>query len=255
MGHTYVERTPRTQEWRGVVKLIRDGADVPTVAKSVTDAARGVLRPFASDPGVVEATWYLIRIPIAAQEDDFPVALRRLNLRAEDPLALMDLLGAVSDALDQAIRPGKRTDLGEMAQTALIETLADRFGVRTAGLFETGPSCLHAAIRRTATVKQFGQLAVAFFARLVRKSLDFFLSRELVNHVGPGRRFRTLESQEEFTKALCVYAEEAAAGVDKYAGEWFSNWEHLTEGTISRNQAGAFLAHAADKLTWALKVG
>jgi hypothetical protein len=255
VGHVHIENLPRTKSWRAVVKGIRDGDDAPTVAAAVVKAARGVLLPFATDPGVVEATWHLIRLPLAAQDDDFPDALRRLGLDVRGPATLMGVLAAVSDALDRATRPAARTDLGEMAQTALVETLADRFGVRSAGLFDPAPGDLHAALAATATAKQFGLLAAAFFARLVRKALDFFLSRVLVNQVGAARRFRTLAAQAAFADALRVYAGEVAAGVAEFAGGWFKKWDHATGGRIAHDEAGAFLAHAAHKLTWGLERG
>jgi hypothetical protein len=37
----------------------------------------------------------------------------------------MEVVAGVSDAIDSMLRPGDRSDLGEISQMSLIETLAD----------------------------------------------------------------------------------------------------------------------------------
>jgi hypothetical protein len=255
MGHAYIERLPRTKPWRDIVAAIAAGADARAVAEQVIHAARAIILPLPKDDGVVEATWHLIRLPLAARADDFPASLRRAGVDIDDAPGLMDLLAATSDALDAAVPPGRRTDLGEMAQTALTETLADAFGTELANLFGEDPGQVRDLLAAAAAVRPFGRLAAGFFARVVRKVLDFFVSRALVDHVGAGRRFRILREQQAFADALGVYAREVAAGVDAYAGGWLNKWAHAADGRISRDEAGRFLAHAADKLDWALNRG
>jgi hypothetical protein len=255
VGHSQIDRIPWNTEWRTVVALLRDHADAAAVARAVVDAARTVVLPLAKDRGVVEAVWHLLRLPRAAADADYPGGLRRAGLDVGGPPGLMDLLAALSDALDRAVPVGRRTDLGEMAHTALVETLADHVGGAVTGLYGEDPGEVRAAVAATATVARFGRLAVAYFARLVRKTLDFFLSRVLADQTGAERRFRTLSDQAEFADALRDYATQVAAGLDEYAGEWLRKAERDTGGTISRAKAGAFLAHAADKLDWALSKG
>jgi hypothetical protein len=54
-----------------------------------------------------------------------------------------------------------------------------------------------------ATVKQFGVLARDFFARLTRRHLEYYLSRELSKHVGiyPTSRFREFPGAGHFAPA------------------------------------------------------
>lgn len=252
MGHQYIERLPRTKPWKAVVTAVRDGGDAEAVAEAVVVAAQKIILPFARDPGVVAAVWYLIRLPIAARENHFPTALRNLGLEIHDAPGLMDLVAAASDALDAEILPDRRTDLGEMAQTALVETLAGEFGPSLENLFGEDPTALHGAVYAKATARNFGDLAVAYFSRLVGKTLTFFASRALADHVGEGRRFRTLAVQAAFVEALETYSREVAAGVDEYAGGWFRKAWHDLDRPIDRTEAGAFLSHASDKLNWAL---
>lgn len=254
MGHQYIERLPRTRTWKNIILMIQNGADAKAVAEAVVKAARRVILPLAEDRGVVEATWFLIRLPIVAREEDLPAALRRLGLKVEDSPGLFDIVAAVSDAVDGGVPISHRTDLGEMAQTALSETLIHEFGNRVANLYGEDVAEVHRAFSATATVKQFGRMAVAYMSRFVGKVLNYFVSRTLADHVGESRRFRTLEDQAAFTDAVNVYAGEVAAGIDDYAGRWFAKWKERTEGRISREEAGAFLSHAADKLNWALSL-
>ncbi|MFO0798559.1 MAG: hypothetical protein U0804_13875 [Gemmataceae bacterium] len=169
MGHAQIDRLPRTKEWRAVVALLRENADAATVARAVVDAVRTLILPLAKDRGVVEATWHLLRLPLAAADDDYPAGLRRAGLDVADPPGLMDLVAAVSDALDREVPVGRRTDLGEMAHTALVETLAGHAADAAADLYGEEAERLRAAVAATATVRRFGALAAGYFARVVRK--------------------------------------------------------------------------------------
>jgi hypothetical protein len=249
MGHSQIEKLPQTQEWQDIVSLIGGGGSAEQVGNAVLAAVQGLILPFANDAAVVEATWYLMRLPLAARNDDFPAALRRLGLGTGDEPDLMEVVAGTSDVIDRAIRPSHRSDLGEMAQTALVETLAD-LSNRQGHLFDK--ERVRQSLAATATVKRFGQFATTFFARIVRKLLDSFVTRAMVTHVGEGRRFRTLAHQRDFLQALAVHAREVAAGVEVYAGEWFSKRSYLSDQRISRDEAARFLSHASDKLRWAL---
>ena len=52
--------------------------------------------------------------------------------------------------------------------------------------------CGRAALGGLSTVKQFAVLTRDFFARLSRRQLSYFLSRELSQHVGVNSRFQTI---------------------------------------------------------------
>ena len=141
MGHQYSSPYPRTPRWKRAIALIADGATAETVAAASTAAAeKGLLRA-ANDPGVVEAVWLLMHLPMAARSDDFADGLRACGMDVPDDPGLMDVVGAAADALDASL-PGNRgrTDLGEMAQQAAHETIAAVVGDRLKlNLFETTP--------------------------------------------------------------------------------------------------------------------
>jgi len=167
----------------------------------------------------------------------------------------MEVIGAFSDAIDKKLaNNGGRTDLGEMAQMAASETMAEIIGSRTQSLFGTTPDDVKNAFSKLATNKQFSTFARDFFSRLTNKCLDYFVSRAVAHHVGEGRRFRTLAQQGEFTKALGTHSREASRIVEDFSGGWFSktNWE---KKGISRQDAAGFAHVAMKKIVAELKEG
>jgi hypothetical protein len=256
MGHIRLGNLPRTRKWGQVVDLIGGGAGTIQVANATITAAEKGLDLAVKDRGVVETVWLLFQLPLAAREENFSLALRDCGLNVSDSPGLLEIVGALSDAVD-AKMPNctGRTDLGEMAQMAAAETLTEVIGSRTKSLFGTAPEDVQQAFSNLATSKQFSVFAKDFFARFTNKCLDFFLSRAVSVHVGEGRRFTTLAQQSEFSKAMETHCKEAARIVEEFSGGWFSktNWE--TKGEITREKVAAFTSYAMTKLVAELKQG
>jgi hypothetical protein len=210
----------------------------------------------AKDDGAVETIWLLTKLPLAARSKDFAQALRDCGLSVSDSPGLMEIVGAVADAIDAKMPNCKgRTDLGEMAQMAAAETLTEVVGQRTKTLFGTTPDDVQQAFSKLATSMQFSIFAKDFFARFTNKCMNYFLSRALAHNIGEGQRFTTLSQQAEFTKALETHCREAARIVEEFSGDWFSkkNWE--TRGGITREDTAAFAGYAMKKLVDELKQG
>jgi hypothetical protein len=256
MGHIRLGELPRTREWQEVVALLEGGAQASQqIAIATIRAAEKGLRHAPKDPGVVEAVRLLMDLPRAARVSDYPDGLAACGVAVTDPPDLMELVGAVTDALDARLPNNRdRTDLGEMAQVAAAEGLAGLLGERTDGLFQSGPEDARRELARLATVKHFGLFARRFFARLTFKTLDYYLSRVLADLVGEGRRFTTLAQQEDFSAALETHCTEAAAILERFSGDWLSKelWE---EGEVSRGAAQRFTGGAMAKLLEELKRG
>jgi hypothetical protein len=236
--------------------LIAGGAGTAQLANAtITAAARG-LNFAAKDRGVVETIDLLMKLPIAARSENFAKALRDRGLMVSESPGLMEIVGAMSDAIDTKRRHGKdRTDLGEMAQMAAAETLTEVIGGRTTGLFGTAPDDVRQAFSKLATARQFSIFAKDFFARFTNKCMSYFLSRAMSDHVGEGRRFTTLSQQADFTKALETHCREASRILERFSGDWFSktNWE--TGGNIPPEKVRDFTGGAMVKLISELKQG
>jgi len=65
-------------------------------------------------------------------------------------------------------------------------------------LFGPTPDDVKLAIGRLAAPNRFAALARDFFARLTTRYLDYFLSREISNHVGPGRGLNSIDDHTAF---------------------------------------------------------
>ena len=111
---------------------------------------------------------------------------------------------------------------------------------------------LRAALGRLASARQFGVLCHDFLARFTRRHLDYYLSRELPNHVGAAERFRSVREHMAFEEALDRHCREAAEIAREYAGQWFS--KHVHEGGIDPNTAGGGLQYAFKKVRDELRV-
>jgi hypothetical protein len=255
MGHTLLGTLPRTRSWQEVVKLIEHGAQAAQVANAAIRAAEKGLRKVNKDLGVVETVWLLIQLPIAAKADDFEASLAECGVHVSGSPGLLDLAAGFTNALDIRLFNNRgRTDLGEMAQMAAVETIVGLLGERTDNYFGVTPTEVRRELAKLYTVKQFGLFATAFFARFIYKSLDYYLSRVLPLNVGQGRRFTTLEGLAQFTDALETHCREAARIVQNFTGEWTSAtmWE---EGRITRDDARDLAHGAVSKIIKELKMG
>jgi hypothetical protein len=247
MGHQRLGTLPRSRDWLQVVELIRDGADVAAIAAATSRAAEQSLIDASGDAAVQHAFWLLSQIPLAARADDFASELRKLGLDVTDPPMLVDVVSATMDAVDRQVRTaGKRTDYGEIAQLSTVEALQAVVGREIQDLFGATAAGTKTVFGGFATVKQFAVLARDFFARLTRRHIDYYLSRELSKHVGPGRRFPSVREHRAFEEALDLHCREATRIIQEYAGEWFS--KHNYEGGIDQGKAGRFVSYASKKI-------
>ena len=247
MGHTRLGRLPRTRKWQQVVGLIGGGADTPEIAAATLDASKRGLVEADQDPGLVYSVWLLTQIPLAAREKDFGSGLRRTGLEVSGNPTLLEIVGAFTKAVDEHLgKHGGRTDLGEIAQLAAAECLTALGAERSRSLFGTTPEDVQRAFRGLSTTKNFGLLSKEFFARLSRRYLNYFLSRELSNHVGRNGRFSNIDQHTEFQDALAIHCTQAARIVEDFSGGWFSKANF--EGGITHRETARFVHAALKKL-------
>lgn len=256
MGHTFFPGgLPRTRRWREVIALFHGGAGVAQLANATIRTITDSLLHSSRDPGVIETIWILMRMPLAAREDDFPAALRRCGLDVEDSPSFYDITCAMSDAIDRAMNTKRRTDVGEMAQLAASEAITSIVGERHASLFETSTDDVKRAFAESATTKHFGHLARVFFAKFTHRCLAAILSREWQSATGPNRRFTTPSGLSTFTRALETHCYQAALIVETYASEWRNLHNALSLGTFGRDNVRKFTSYAMTKMIKELKTG
>jgi len=253
MGHQRLGKLPQSRKWRHVVELISGGADVRDVAAAVSAAAEGSMIDAANDPAVRSAFYLLTQIPLAARKEQFVSELRILGLRLSNGPSLVEIVSALADAVDRQVRwAGGRTDFSEMVQLAATESLNAVAGRELPRLFGTTPEDVQNALAGLGTVKQFSVLARDFFARLTRRHLDYYLSRQLSKHVGINSRFQTVREHKQFDEALDLHCRETARIVKEFSGEWYSKQNY--EGGIDQAKAGWFVNKAFDKIRKELRI-
>jgi len=248
MGHVRLGTLPRSRRWSQVVDLIGDGASAEDVAGASANAAEAALGRASKDPAFSDAFWLLANLPIAARAPGWLSALQGLGLDLPSDPTLIELTRAVTDALDDwATARGNRTDLGEMARLALVETLTGFVAPQLPSLFDPHPGEVRHALGRLASGDRFAELSRAFFGHLMRRSLDYYRSRELANHIGQDDRFRADADRRRFDAALATHCIEASRIVQDFAGGWYGKtvWR---DGDLSREAAARFAGVAFKKL-------
>ncbi|MEQ8652425.1 MAG: hypothetical protein RIC87_08175 [Kiloniellales bacterium] len=213
---------PKSRKWTQVVALLEGGAALPDVAGASAEAAERALQQAADDPLLGHAVWLLAALPLAARAPGWTERLRELGLETDGPPSLFELTAALSATLDKkAIELGGRTDLGEMAQMALVESLVQTIEPQLPSLFTPDPAEVRTALGRLSGGERFGALARTFFSRLTNRSLNYYLSRELANHIGADRRFTTDQERRQFDQSLALHCQESARIVEAFAGGWY----------------------------------
>lgn len=247
MGHQRLGTLPKTRKWKAVIRMIAGGADAEQIAAATSEAAERELQNAAKDPAFVHAFWLLTQIPLAARQANFARALRERGLEVGDHPSVIDIARAFSDAVDEQVRNvRRRTDFGEIAQMCGAEALCAAGGRDLNQLFGTSPQDVQTAFAGLTTVKEFSALSMDFFARLTRRVLAYFLSRELPNHVGASSRFHTIAEHRDFEQALDQHCHETARIVGNFSGEWYSKANY--ESGIGPIQAGNFAGAAFEKI-------
>lgn len=252
MGHVRLRRLPATRKWEQVVALLAEGAAVEEIAAASADAADGALQHARADGTLANAFWLLTQLPLAARAPDFPEAARRIGVEISDRPTLMEVVAAFSDAVDRASlgQPG-RTDLGAMAQGIAAESLATFAGADLPGLFMPDAEDVRRGLGKLAAPDRFARMARDFFARLTHKHLDYYLSRTIADHVGPGERLPTVADHGAFDAALALHCGEASRIVEDFAGGWFSKTNY--QGGITPEKARGFVFVALGKMAAELK--
>lgn len=222
MGHVRLGILPKSRKWNQVVDELRLGAEVEEVAAVAADAAESSLQAASKDPTFLHAFWLLTQVPPAARGPQFEADLHRLDIEVPVRPSLMDVAAGISAAVDRHARAaGGRTDLGEMAQMAAVESLVALVAPGLPSLFEPSAGEIQREIGRLAGGERFSALAREFFARLMQRSLDYYLSRELSNHIGASERFASDAARSQFDAALGRHCREAARIVEAFAGGWY----------------------------------
>jgi len=140
-----------------------------------------------------------------------------------------------------------------MANLAAAESLAHLLTAQGHLFQSSEPDDVRSGLASTANEKAFGLVARDFFARFTRRALQFYLDRELPNHVGGDRTFANLDDRSQFDNALRTHCQEASLIVERFAADWFSKKSWSASPT--KNDVFGFSNRAFKKLSAELQRG
>jgi hypothetical protein len=247
MGHIRLARLPITKRWDQVVELLRVGGSIGQLAAATARAAETELQSAKGDKALAYTVWLLTQLPLAARSLHFRERLAELGFDPGCERSVLTLVAGLSLAVDRNIAgQSDHSDLGELARQAAAESLSSFVGSATKSLFGTAADDVQRELGRLASKDRFARLARDFFARLTQKTLEYYISRELPNHVGPGKTFQTIDRQIDFRVALERHCREAAQIVEEFAGGWYSKSNF--HGILSPATAQGFADYALKKM-------
>ncbi|WP_245820441.1 hypothetical protein [Flavimaricola marinus] len=239
---------PQSKKWRDVIQLLESSAPLENVAEAAARASELDLRRASDDPTFQFVAQLLVKLPLLARAPGFEAALSELGVKRSALDSVSGLLAGLNDAITQHnFDNGRSSDAGEMGRAALLESLSVQMRGQLPTLFEPTPQEIRKALASFASGQNFAVLARDFFARLSYRSLDYYLSRELANHTGVGKRFADDAARVEFSRALSQHTFEASRIVEEFAGGWYGKtvWK---EQSLSQDKINDFTRYAFKKM-------
>ncbi len=247
MGHNHLAKFPNTRPWNAIVEKLVAGAPAEEIAGATASAAERVFAHAANDKGFQSAFFLLTQLPLAARSPEYLARMRELGVHTGPDVGLLALGAAFQEALDRSSAQTKRkTDLGEIARLAATDTLVLTLSHEFSSALETTGEDVRRALGKFAAPDHFARLSRAFFARLMQHSLEYFVSRVIADHVGPGRGFQSVADKAAFQQALSLHCFNAAAVVEQLSRDWYSksNWQ----GGVTRAKSSGFARKAFREL-------
>lgn len=277
MGSHLLFGMPRTGRYTRVIALLGDSAGgggtpgvaagtLEQIADATLDASLAGLELARNDEGLAYCVYLMVQVTRAACEPGFLLQLHNSGVPTPaiisglpdvpvitDPAeySIYDLISGFTAAVDRHLRVTRaRGDVSELAQLGAAESLSVLCSQTAQTLYGSTPQTAQASLKELSTQGGFAGLAHDFFARFTSRFLEYHLSRELSNHVGPQRRFRTVDEHNDFLVQLQAHCHVATRIMRDFAGQWYT--KHIRQRDMSLKTAKGFVAHAIDKVREAL---
>lgn len=249
---------PVTPRWRRVKALIAEGADTPQLAESVVQAAiavfgdadRGRRGRLADEPGAIWSCWLLMTIPfIAKQQGAFADLLTERGLSISDQAFTTpaQFIAAVSEGVRRKTWAEGSGNFSELAISALREVLTRSVGTQQGSLFSTREESLRDSWAQYGTAGGFSRLVSDYLGTLLKRSIAYYLSKELPLQVGPGRRFKGIHELASIDDDLSTWAQERAQIAHEFSSGWLSK-RRYQHGEPTVRAAKEYLSYALAKV-------
>ncbi len=253
MGQSRYGRLPKTQNWQNVVGLLASPrVAAERIAAATLKASRTALRRHSSDPVLSSAVYLLCRLPLAARQGEARDFLRSEGMNA-DTLSAPTLLSEETASLlhKQNFSNPDPSFVPEIAISAFQETLAKMVAESNLDLFADASGQMEQALSAYGTPRGFARASRIFFTSFVYRAVAYFLSKEAVNVLGPGSRFESVDSLQDFMGGLRRYCWENSKIIDSFAEEWYS--KHKWQERLDPPHVSGFVWAALKKLS--LEIG
>jgi hypothetical protein len=256
MGHTRLGKIPTTRKWREVVEvfasaksqaeLSAQSTEIAQLAASTVRASSEALRAGIKDGGLAFIFYFLTQLALTTRRTQPREALAALGLRLPHNPTNLDLTIEVHRLIDEHFKSvGQKSDVAEMAQLAVGETLASYLRNRPRDLFASSEAQLFSDLHQLGSQRTFGEVSRVFFSNFMSRMLGFYLSKFVL----PGGRQRMVNSADDLTQfniALKQHTYQRAAIIHQFAEKWFSKTEF--ERGIDASNARRFVSYACKKL-------
>jgi len=248
MGHIRIGKLPKIRGWKQVIALL-DSSDSSSsqIAAATAKAAKDFFSQKRSDPALAFSYWLLTQITSRAKRENYLEEIKKIGLDVSKSKNAFDFLGRITDFTRTQIKlRGETFPISEFAQLSLREVLTETIGQQSQTLFGTSQEDVILACNKYSRPNQFAKLARLYFAKVLNRVLQFFISKESPNRIGPQRKFKDISDLSRFNLALEAYCYQSAKIVEQFAGGWYSkrNWQ----GEILERDAKGFVSVAMEKL-------
>jgi hypothetical protein len=256
MGHTRLGLIPKSNKWVAVVSMFAETAtadqvyfspsDVEIIAEKTMKAAQGGIEKAIKDYGLIFCFYLLTQIALSARYRDWQQRLGALGIHVSPDATVFDLTTEAQSCIDLfVLKRSQRTDISEMAQQAVGETLTAMTTQRSLPIFKGDMGGLQIPLHEVSTRNGFAELGRSFFGSFMYRFLNFYLSRVTATNLGVNK-IQCIGTISEFNKTLRQHCYQSALIVRDFCGEWFSKTEYQ-EGISFENTSG-FIAVALKKL-------
>ena len=220
--------------------------EVERVATKAMEASAGAVRAAKEDGGVVPVFYLLTQLALAARRPDFLDALDQIGIHLSADATNLDLTVEVHRVLDDTFfAGGRRSDVGELAQLALGETLAGYLRAQPRDMLGDNIGQLRRDLRGLGTQNAFGEVSQEFFGSFISRLLNFNLSR--IVRTGEGQSLiGDVGDLSRFNAELRQHSRQRATIVRDFAGKWFAKTEF--EVGIDPARTRRFVAYALKKV-------
>lgn len=248
MGHIRLGELPRTGYWRDVINTLDLTNDPATIASKTLKAAHKGIDFAKHDIGVANVIYLFMKTVWASKAKYFDKALQAIGIHVSQQAGLVDIVGEFDRTTDKILRRSPhRSDLAEMARYSAVDTLNEICLQQTADLFGADIINTQQSLKPYTQAKKFGQIGKRFFGKFLYRFLDYHLSRELADHIGAGKQYRTLQDCGKFKAAMEKHCNEIALIIRDFSGGWPSVTE-FRGGINAENVRTRFVPTAFNKI-------